>query len=169
MIITIALFLVFTACMVMAAYKDAMTFTIPNWISLALIGAFIISIPFTWQGVSVLVEHLLVGLTFFAAGFALFAFGKLGGGDAKLMAATGLWWTWPDTIMYVFSTTISGLILAVVIILGRNFIPVRLLTAPWTYKIFKEEKNMPYGLALAAGGIITLLQSNIYLHAIGAI
>ncbi|WP_409432514.1 prepilin peptidase [Litorimonas sp. RW-G-Af-16] len=160
------LFLVFVACMLVAAFKDATTFTIPNWISLAIIAAFIAVVPFTWQGVGVLGEHVLVGLAFFAAGFTMFALGWLGGGDAKMMAATALWWTWPDAVTYIFSTTVVGLGLAVVIILGRNFIPVRVLTSPWTHKIFKEEKNMPYGIALAAGGVITLLQSDIYMQAL---
>lgn len=167
MIIALALFLTFSLLMAMAAFKDAATMTIPNWISLAIVGAFVIAIPFTWQGLPLLLEHLSVGLVFFLAGFAMFAFGWLGGGDAKLMAATALWWTWPDSVVYIFYTAIAGGALALFLLIGRKYVPVRVLTSSWAHMMFKDEKKMPYGIALAVGGIITLLQSNIYLSAVG--
>lgn len=168
MIFAFILFLVFSMCMLMAAYKDATSMTIPNWISLALIGAFFVMLPFTWAGPSVFAEHLLVGLTFFAAGFAMFAFGWLGGGDAKMMAATALWWTWPDAVNYIYFSAAFGGILGLALLLGRRYIPVRVLTSEWAYMMFKDQKKMPYGLALAAGGIVTLLKSDIFLRAVGA-
>ena len=167
MIIAFLIASIFMYCMGMAAYKDATTMTIPNWISLALISGFFVILPFVWPGWTELGTHLLVGLSFFVAGFAMFAFGWLGGGDAKLMAATALWWQWPDAIIYLLFTTILGALLALGLLMGRKFIPVRVLTSPWAYKMFKDEKKMPYGLALAAGALITLPQSQLFLQAIG--
>lgn len=167
MFLAFVIVIVFAATMLMASFKDATTMTIPNWISLALIAAFFLIIPFVWPGWAGLGTHLLVGITFFIAGFAMFAFGWLGGGDAKLMAATALWWQWPDATIYVLYTTIFGAILAIALMMGRRFIPVRILTAPWAYKMFKDEKKMPYGLALAAGALCTLPQSQLFLRAIG--
>jgi len=97
----------------------------------------------------------------------MFAFGWLGGGDAKLMAATALWWTWPDSLMYIFYVGVAGGILALCLMIGRKYIPVRVLTSPWAYKMFQDEKKMPYGIALAIGAMITLSNSAIYLRAIG--
>ena len=97
----------------------------------------------------------------------MFAFGWLGGGDAKLMAATALWWQWPDAAIYVLYTTLIGAALAIALMFGRKFIPVRILTAPWAYKMFKDEKKMPYGLALAAGALLTLPQSGLFMNAVG--
>jgi prepilin peptidase CpaA len=162
MILPALLFFVFAVPLVMAALKDATSMTIPNKVSLAMLGGFILMVPFTWQGFPELGEHLAVGLTFFAAGFAMFAFGWLGGGDAKLMAATAIWFTWPDAVHYIFYTTLFGAILAFGLIVGRKFIPVRVLTAPWAYAMFKDETKMPYGLALAAGALMTLPQSAIF-------
>jgi len=153
--------------MAMAAYKDATTMKIPNWISLVLVAGFFLILPFIWQGFPVLGEHLLVGLVFFVAGFAFFAFGWLGGGDAKLMAATALWWQWSEVATYIVYTTLIGAALGLFLLLGRKFVPVSILTSPWTYQLFKEEKNMPYGLALAGGAMLTLPNSAIFKAAWG--
>ena len=150
-----------------AAFKDATTMTIPNWISLALLSCFFVIIPFAWPGWSEFGTHLFVGLTFFLVGFAMFAFGWLGGGDAKLMAATALWWQWPDAIIYIFYTTVIGAFFGLALMIGRKYIPVSILTSPWAYKMFKDEKKMPYGLALAAGALLTLPQSQLFLRAYG--
>jgi len=167
MLLSFIIVMVFAATMLVASYKDATTMKIPNWVSLVLLGVFFLITPFVWQSWEVFGTHLLVGLTFFAAGFAMFAFGWLGGGDAKLMAATAIWWQWPDALIYIFYTTAIGGVLALFIMVGRNYVPVRIMTAPWVYHLLKEEKNMPYGLALAAGALITLPQSQLFLNSIG--
>jgi len=159
--------MIFAATMLMAAFKDATTMTIPNWISLVVIAGFFVVIPFVWPGWNEFGTHLLVGLSFFLAGFAMFAFGWLGGGDAKLMAATALWWQWSDAIMYILYTTIIGAVIAFGLLIGRQFIPVRIFTASWAYEMFKDKKKMPYGLALASGALLTLPESQLFLRAIG--
>jgi len=159
--------LIFAGTMLTAAAKDATSMTIPNWISLAVIAGFFIVTPFVWESWGVFSEHLLVGLTFFLAGFAMFAFGWLGGGDAKLMAATALWWQWDDSILYVLYTTMIGGVLALALVFGRKYIPEKVLTAPWAYHLFRDEKKMPYGLALAAGALLTLPKSEIFLRSLG--
>ncbi len=167
MLLTFFIVMVFAGTMLTAAAKDATSMTIPNWISLAVIAGFIIVTPFIWDSWSVLSQHLLVGLTFFAVGFAMFAFGWLGGGDAKLMAATALWWQWDDAALYVIYTTFLGGVLALLLVFGRKYIPERLLTAQWAHHLFRDEKKMPYGLALAGGALLTLPKSDIFLRSVG--
>jgi len=167
MLLTFIIVLIFAGTMLTAAAKDATSMTIPNWISLVVIAGFIIVTPFVWMGWDGLFQHLLVGLAFFAAGFAMFAFGWLGGGDAKLMAATALWWQWDDAAIYVIYTTFLGGILALLLVFGRKFIPERVLTAQWAHHLFRDEKKMPYGLALAGGALLTLPQSAIFLRSLG--
>jgi len=65
-------------------------------------------VPFTWAGVPLFLEHLAVGGTLFAVGFAMFAFGWMGGGDSKLLAATAFWFTWPDVFTYLVYTALFG-------------------------------------------------------------
>lgn len=167
MITALLLFLIFSLCMAMAAYKDATSMTIPNWISLTLIAGFFVMLPFTWDGAAMFGQHLLVGFTFFAVGFAMFAFGWLGGGDAKLLAATALWWTWPDALYFVVYVAVAGGVLALFLLLGRKYLPVKVLTSEWSHMMFKDQTKMPYGIAIATGAMITLLNSNIYMRAIG--
>lgn len=162
------LFFIFAVPLMVAAYKDATSMTIPNWISLAMIAGFVVMVPFTWQGLPELGTHLVVGGAFLAAGFAMFAFGWLGGGDAKLMAATALWMTWPDALQFILYTTLFGAALGLFLLIGRKFLPVRVLTSQWMYTMFKDETKMPYGLAIAAGGIMVLPKSAIFMAAIGA-
>lgn len=167
MFLTFCIVMIFASTMLMAAMKDATSMTIPNWISLAVIAGFFLVTPFIWAGWDVFAQHLLVGLTFFVAGFAMFAFGGLGGGDAKLMAATALWWQWDDATIYVLYTTVIGGVLAILLLFGRKFIPESVLTAPWAHHLFRDEKKMPYGLALAAGALLTLPKSAIFLRSLG--
>ena len=71
-------------------------------------------------------------------------------------------------MLYVVYTTVLGGLIAIGLLIGRKYIPVRILTAPWAHKMFKDEKKMPYGLALAAGALITLPQSAIFLSSVGS-
>ncbi len=162
-----AILIVFSIGMFTAAFQDARTMTIPNWVSLMILASFFLIVPFVWQGWGIFGEHLLVGVTVFLVSFAMFAVGGLGGGDAKLMAATAFWWQWPDLLLYVVYTTLAGGIIALFILFGRKYVPARVLTSPWVYKLIKDEKNMPYGLALAFGALATLPQSQIFLAALG--
>jgi len=167
MLLTFIIVMIFAGTMLTAAAKDATSMTIPNWISLAVIAGFFIVTPFVWQGLDTFITHLLVGLSFFSVGFVMFALGWLGGGDAKLMAATALWWQWDEAVIYIFYTTMLGGALAILLVFGRRYIPSSVLTADWAHHLFKDEKKMPYGLALAGGALLTLPDSTIFLTSLG--
>jgi len=160
---------IFAATMLATIYKDATTMTIPNWISLLVIAGFFITMPFVWQGWSNFGEHLAVGGVMLMIGFVMFATNGLGGGDAKLMAAISLWWTWTDLTMFVIYTLLAGGALALFILVGRYFVPARIITSSWMHTIVKDNSKMPYGLALAAGALGTLPQSEIFKIAAGSL
>ena len=174
MTIAIISLLIFLIAMFSAALSDMRTMTIHSWTSLLLIAGFLLIIPFIWSNWIeignpwiILGEHILVGIVVFLVGFVMFIMGWLGGGDAKLMAATAFWWHWADLFYYLVYTTVAGGLIAIFILFGRKFLPVRILTSPWVYRLVKDEKDMPYGLALAFGALATLPQSNIFEAAIG--
>src|SRR4051812_19763737 len=84
----------FPALVIVAALRDTTSMTIPNWISLALGGAFFIAalvvrLPLPFLGMAA-----LAGVVMLVAGVAMFALRWLGGGDAKLLAACALWLGW---------------------------------------------------------------------------
>ncbi len=167
MLLPALLFFVFTIPQVMAALNDANAMKIPNRIPVLAFLGFVVMIPLTWAGVPILLEHLTVGVTLFAVGFAMFAFGWMGGGDSKLMAATAFWFTWHDVVHYMIATALFGGALTLFIMIGRSYIPVRVLTTQWAQTMFRDETKIPYGLALAAGAIITLPKSQMFLTTIG--
>ncbi len=165
MLIALFMFCIFAGCMLAASISDLTTMTIPNWISLVLIAGFFVSSIVVQQGWSLFGTQILVGLTFFFIGVAMFAMGWMGGGDAKLMAATSLWFVWGDMVYYLIYTALAGGLLALFLMFGRSFMPVRLLTTDWMLRLFKDEKKMPYGLALAFGGLMTFPQSEFFQYA----
>jgi len=167
MFISVCIGFLFVFVMAVVIVKDATSMTIPNWLSLLMIGGFVLTTPFVWESWPVLSEQLLCALSMLLLGFTLFAFGLLGGGDAKLMAATSLFWVFEDLLQYLLLTTVLGAILGIFLLIARRFIPVGVIGVPWLGDLIENEKNMPYGLALAGGALLTLPHSEIFSRAMG--
>lgn len=151
----ILFFLLFLGIMVVAAVYDLVTYTIPNFLPLLLIGVFVVFA--LWQALSwpLLANHAGAGLGMLGVGWALFALGLLGGGDAKLFAATSLWMGWHGVINYMIMFSICGGVLALTLLLFRRLpLPERLLRQVWIATLHKKEQGAPYGIALAAGAIL---------------
>lgn len=165
--LTLFIIIVVVGCMFAASWSDMTSMTIPNWVSLVLMAGFFIAVPFAWQSWAVFGTHVLIGFMCFAAGVGMFALGWMGGGDAKLFAATSLWWIWSDVWLYLVYTAIAGGVLAIILLVGRKYMPVKILTTDWMHRLFKDEKKMPYGLALAFGALMTLPKSDFYLFVAG--
>ena len=86
----LAALVIFPALMAYAAASDLLTMTIPNRVSLALVisfAAFAVFGGLSWDAV---LMHVAAGALVLAVCFGMFAFGWIGGGDAKLAAATAL-------------------------------------------------------------------------------
>ena len=105
--------------------------------------------------------HLIAGSCCWCLGFALFAAGAFGGGDAKLMAAAALWLGWPQELQFLVFTALAGGVLAVVY-LGWSFlqmlieIEVRGEDGPFMRRLLSLKPDLPYGIALAVGACATL-------------
>lgn len=164
-LISLIIIAIFAGCLLAASWTDLTSMTIPNGISLILLAGFFVVYPFIWQGWSDFGLHLLIAVGCFAIVVPMFFIGLMGGGDAKLMIATSVWWGISDLIPYLFYTVLAGGVLALVLILGRKFLPGHILSVDWLYRLMKDEKKMPYGLALAFGGFMTLPKSEIFMAA----
>lgn len=82
------------ACALFAAgaVTDLRSRTVPNAIPLALLALFAVHVAAGPAGRATSPwAHLAIGAVLLAAGFALYSTGKFGAGDAKLIAAAGLW------------------------------------------------------------------------------
>src|ERR1700704_618329 len=91
MILDIARLLLFPALMAFAAASDLFTMTISNRVSLALLGGFLGLAILSGMGMHDILSHLGAGAAVLAVAFACFAFGWIGGGDAKVAAAGAPW------------------------------------------------------------------------------
>lgn len=159
--------MVFLTPMLWACVTDFTTMTIPNWISIYLIAAYFVIAPMAWQGWADFATHLMVFAATFSVCLFFFAIGGFGGGDAKLLAATSIWWVWQDMFVYILATAVIGGAIAFFLMIGRKWVPARILSNKYMMLQFKDEKRMPYGLALAAGALLTLPHSSLFMYVSG--
>lgn len=141
--------------MAFAAANDLFTMTIPNKISLALVAAFAAAALVAGLSYDQILIHVAVGAAALVAGFLLFSFRLVGGGDAKLMAAGALWMGSELVIQYLAYITIYGGILSVLILAYRKFIPAEAMALPpWAQRLHTHGGGIPYGIAIAAAALM---------------
>ena len=144
----------FPLCMAYAAASDLVTMRIPNLLSIALLGGFI---PFAltagMDGWTIGL-HLACALVVLAGGFALFAAGWIGGGDAKIAAAVAVWFGWSHLLEFLLLSSILGGALTLLIVLWRRWpVPARLNGAEWIARLHEPKQGVPYGIAFAAAAL----------------
>lgn len=151
---------VFPFAMIFAALSDVMTMTIGNRISAVLIATFLLVAPFiglTWQefGMHVAAFALVLSIT-----FTLFATGTMGGGDAKLLASTSLWMGLGATLMqYILVAAVAGGVFTLFLIVFRkSTLAVYAGELPILRRMI-DEKDVPYGVGLAIGGLVAFPQT----------
>jgi len=153
----IALLTVFPALVIVAALKDATSYTIPNWISLGLIAAFVPAALVSGAPLPVLGLCLATGVVALLAGMGMFAAGWIGGGDAKLFAASALWIGWPGAFPFMLATGLAGGALTMAILALRSgwLEPVLAGSPAWLRKLGAQGGDIPYGVAIAVGALAT--------------
>jgi prepilin peptidase CpaA len=128
--------LIFAGLLIAAAVEDVRRLIIPNRYCLAIVLLYPLhvlasSAPVDWTG------GLIVGAALLVAGFALFALGLIGGGDAKLLAAAAPWAGPALLPEFVLVTALAGGVVGLIAIFHRR------LTAP--------AKSRPIGSLVARG------------------
>ena len=150
--------------MIVAALSDLMSFRIPNWLTVVTALLFFPMALLTGMPLVEFGWHVAAGLILFALGFALFSFGLFGGGDAKLMAAAGLWFGTGETMPFLVATVLAGGALAIAVALWSLFMAVIDIHGPSQETSLGKaaralKPKLPYGLALAVGAIIAYPQT----------
>lgn len=150
-----ALVFAFPALILMGALKDALTFTIPNWISLALLAVFPLAGLALGLPLGTLGLHMAVGAAALVIGMVMFALRWIGGGDAKLAAAAALWLGWPAALPFLLYAAVAGGVLAVVLLALRSAAlrPAVLSGPKWVIRLAEPGEGVPYGVALAVGAL----------------
>src|SRR5690606_6289682 len=119
-VMSVLLFAVFPFAMIFGALWDLTTMTIPNVLTAALAAAFsplALLAGFGWQEHGL---HVGAGVLMLVVGMALFAFGWIGGGDAKFVAAIALWIGWADLLIYLLVASVLGGALTLFILFFRS-------------------------------------------------
>jgi prepilin peptidase CpaA len=144
--------LIFAVLLVAGAGEDSARLRISNLTCLLiLVGAIVAAAILgpelaVWQ--NLVVFGILLGL-----GTPLFAAGKLGGGDVKLLAASGLWFDLEGGVLMLVTVLLAGGVLALVVIALR--------TIGWSeaargrIQLLRPGAGVPYGVAIAVGTLIT--------------
>lgn len=164
------IFVVFPFCMVYAAISDMLSMTIANRVSLILVATFAVVAPLTGMDWSVYGMHFAAGFAMLAVTFTLFAIGGMGGGDAKLIAATALWMGFNiHLVEYLVTSTVLGGVLTLAILSYRGSV----LAAYTGHNRFLRHLSdrsvgVPYGIALGVGGLVTYPQSPLMAWALTA-
>lgn len=164
--------LVAIALLGFAAWRDLATRTIPDSVSVALaaIGLATRAMDGLWPLAASLGVTALLG----AVMVFLHAKGMLGGGDVKLAAALALGLAPLDTWNLIVATALAGGVLGLLYLALQRLLPdrgasatvaarrlrgvPRRLLAVEAWRI-RRRGPLPYGIAIAAGGTIVLLQT----------
>jgi len=160
------LLLIFPVLVIGAALRDATSYTIPNWLSVALAGAFpfvalALGLPLGAMGVC-----FAVGAAALLAGVGMYALRWIGGGDAKLFAAAALWLGLEPSLTYLAVIGLAGGGLAVGLLALRStyvrpFVP----NGPaWFARLAEPGENVPYGVAIAIGALAAFPGSALVAH-----
>jgi prepilin peptidase CpaA len=96
--------------------------------------------------------------------FAFFAFGWIGGGDAKLAAAIALWFGFDHLVVYLLYASIWGGALTLLVLKFRGMLlPATLMGQDWVARLHRRDAGVPYGIALAAAAL-AIYPSTAWMH-----
>ena len=133
--------------LVVAAVVDVRTFTISNRLNLTIAAL----APLYWWSAALplwpdVTVQLAAGAAVFALLAAAFFAGMMGGGDVKLAAALALWFSPAATVKFLLIMSVAGGVLTLVVVAVHR---LRAKTG---------RAQVPYGVAIAAGGLAILTQ-----------
>ena len=145
--------MLFAVLLVCAALEDIWRLRISNWICAAIIVAAFIAVALAGP-VAQLWQNVVVFAALLAVGTLLFAYGKMGGGDVKLFAATGLWFDLAGAGKMIVAVMLAGGVVAIIILILRMF--------KWSpaarerIALLRPKGGIPYGVAIACGALASL-------------
>ncbi|MEH3148122.1 MAG: prepilin peptidase [Methylobacterium frigidaeris] len=165
---TFLLLAVFPLLMACAAASDLLTMTIPNRLNIALAAAFAVVAAAGDLGGAEIASHLGAGALVLSVAFGLFTVGAVGGGDAKLAAATALWLGFGSLLDYLLVASLvgGGLTLALLYLRAQP-LPAFAAAWPWALHLHDRRTGVPYGIALAAAALAVCPSAPLWRLALG--
>lgn len=144
----------FPGLMVLSASMDFLTMRIPNPLpALLTLGFFVLAAGCLSPQAAL--RDVTCGLAILTMTFAMFSLHWIGGGDAKLAAATALWMGWGSILDYGVAAALCGGLLTLALLTARaRPLPTILARLPALARLHEPETGVPYGVALAVAGLI---------------
>lgn len=160
--------LVFPMLMAYAACSDLLTMRITNRLVLLLVGGFFALALLAGFSFETIGMHVASAALVLAVSFSFFALGWIGGGDAKLIAATTLWLGFGSMLPYLLYASVLGGALTLSLLAVRRWpLPLQLKQVVWIDRLHDRKTGVPYGIALAAAGLLVYPGSALYLRLVG--
>jgi prepilin peptidase CpaA len=159
----ILLLSLFPLLMAYAACSDLLSMTISNRVSLLLLVGFAVVCVIVGLPAGTLSLHVAAGSLVLVITFGMFAAGWIGGGDAKLAAVTALWLGWERLLDYGLLASVLGGALTLALLQFRAYPLPRFATGlPWLLRLHHHRTGIPYGIALAAAGLVVYPDSSLW-------
>jgi prepilin peptidase CpaA len=155
---------VLSGILVWGAITDIRARLIPNAVVICTLILFFL---YGLAGFANWTDALFGGLIMFIPSFAMFHFGAMGGGDAKLMTALAFWTGMKGVLAFCLITSLAGGVLALIFLVKQRYsvrAPKNMRGIPGTTVAPEGEPEdkerlvivLPYGVAIAIGGLATI-------------
>jgi prepilin peptidase CpaA len=147
----------FAGLLITAAITDIIWLRIPNWISAGAVVLFLVAAMTeprspAWWG-----SHLAAGCIVLLAGIGIFAWGKIGGGDVKLLTAVALWFGLAPLPVLLLAIGAVGGVVSVICLVLRGFgSGVWLELHGMRAVVLEKGQGVPYAVAITAGSYLML-------------
>ena len=157
----------FVAVTVASAFVDVASYRIPNGFIVAVTVLFFVVASLHWKEVAWLSHLGALGLVL-GGGMFLYAFGQMGAGDVKLLAALALWAGVFAVVALLFWVSLCGLVGMFIILLLRRLVPwlqargLIFVQRPLP-RVLRRGEGVPYGIGIAPGAIIASLSFPMWL------
>ncbi|MEM6461556.1 MAG: prepilin peptidase [Pseudomonadota bacterium] len=164
-----AILVIFPLCLAFAALTDTLTMTIPNRVTYILLVSFAVIAPLTGMEWATYGLHFVAGLIVFTVCFGLFGIGVMGGGDAKLLTATAVWFGLNLQLLtfLTYVAFLGGVLTIAIVVLRLD----RFAFVTWRVSaishILDPKGGVPYGIAIGIAGLICYPASTLMQYALG--
>jgi prepilin peptidase CpaA len=144
--------IVFVGSLIAATITDIVWLRIPNWIPACITGLFLLAAmaeprSLAWWG-----SHLGAGGIVLLVGMGVFAWGKIGGGDVKLLTSVALWFGLSPLPELLLAIGVVGGAVSIVCVVLRGFGSGAMLEHLGMHAVALETgEGVPYAVAMAAG------------------
>jgi prepilin peptidase CpaA len=153
---------VFVGSLIAATITDIVWLRIPNWIPACIAVLFLVAAMAEPRSASWWGSHLGAGGIVLLVGMGVFAWGKIGGGDVKLLTGVALWFGLAQLPALLLAIGVVGGVVSIVCVVLRGFGSGAMLEYLGIRAVALETgQGAPYAVAIAigcwlmAGGLMT--------------